>query len=721
MKPLVVWLIRFVVRLIVGGLFRVRVEGADNYQRAGSRVIIVANHVSFLDGILLAAFLPKMPMFVINTYMVNHWWVKPFLWPIQYATIDPSNPLYVKGLIKTIEKNQPVLIFPEGRITVTGALMKIYQGPGMVADRTGANILPVYLDGPQYSYFSRLNGIIRQRWFPPIRISIQPPQKIHVVGNFTGAQRRKLAGQALSDIMQDMVFQGSRYQITLLEAIFRASDIHGSKHIVIEDINRKPMSYKSLTRSIFALAGGLKTRLPREQKIVGLMLPNTIAMVVTFLGLHWLGKTPALINYTMGSAGIFSAITTAGFDQVITSRKFIEAGGLQNVVEALAGKVEIIYLEDVKESIGLAVKLQALVSSWAPLLSLSFSQADKNPYNAVAILFTSGSEGEPKGVSLSHINVLSNREQLNAVINFTSDDVMLNAMPLFHSFGLMAGVILPLTTGIRLFLYPSPLHYNVIPELSYDIRASILFGTNTFLAGYARRAHPYDFNDARLVIAGAEKLQDDTRQLWFEKFGLRILEGYGATETSPVISINTPIYYETGSVGRLLPGIEYYLTPVDGIKEGGRLMVRGPNIMMGYYMPNAPGVLQPPATERGEGWYDTGDIVTVDASRFVTIQGRAKRFAKIAGEMVSLVLAEQLAADCWPDSLHAAISRPDAKKGEIIVLFTTQKMPDRKQLLACAKKRGCSELAVARDIIQLEEIPLLGTGKTDYHSLAGAS
>ena len=717
MKHLVTLFLRETFRLVALVLFRVRVEGIENFHRADSRVLIIANHISFLDGILLAIFLPRIPTFVINTYMAQNWWVRPFIWFIHYVTIDPTNPLYVKSLIRTVEEGQPVVIFPEGRITVTGALMKIYQGPGLVADKAGADILPVYLDGPQYSRFSRLKGVIRQRWFPPIRICIRPPRKIHVDPSVKGAKRRELVGQALSDIMRDMVFESANYHVVLLEAVLKAIEIHGSGHRVIEDTNRKQLTYAKLIRATVAIANGLHRHLDREHKNVGLMMPNMIANVVAFLGLHWLGKTPAMINFTMGQRGIQSAIRTAGLKQIITSRAFVEAAGLQDVVDALMGEIEIVYLEDIRNEIGILIKLKAVLSAWMPTMALCASDAVRDSHEAAAILFTSGSEGEPKGVVLSHANLMSNRDQVTAVINFTSDDVMLNAMPLFHSFGLMAGMVLPLVTGVRLFLYPSPLHYNVIPELSYDIRATILFGTNTFLAGYANKAHAYDFNDMRLVIAGAEKLQQETRQLWFDRFGLRVLEGYGATETSPVVSINTPIYYKNGSVGRLLPGMEYQLAPVQGIEEGGRLQVKGPNIMKAKLKPDKPEVLQPPSTEAGDGWYDTGDIVTMDELQFITIQGRAKRFAKIAGEMVSLTLVEQLARTCWPDSMHAVVSLPDSRKGEKLVLFTTEAKPNRRQLAATAKSQGITELAVPKDIQPVEAIPLLGTGKTDYTTL----
>ena len=297
------------------------------------------------------------------------------------------------------------------------------------------------------------------------------------------------------------------------------------------------------------------------------------------------------------------------------------------------------------------------------------------PDEPAVVLFTSGSEGMPKGVVLSHANVLANREQVMARFDFGSQDIILNALPLFHSFGLTAGTLLPILSGMRTFFYPSPLHYRIVPEMAYDVNATVMFGTNTFLAGYARFAHPYDFYSVRYAFAGAEKLKDETRRIWTDKFGVQIFEGYGATETSPVLAANTPVDTRVGTVGRLLPGIEYALDPVPGV-EGGRLSVRGPNVMLGYLKHDKPGVIQPPSTERGPGWYDTGDIVSIDADGFVTIQGRAKRFAKIGGEMVSLTAVEELAARTWPESQHAVVSVPDAQKGEQLVLVTTK--PERR-------------------------------------------
>jgi acyl-[acyl-carrier-protein]-phospholipid O-acyltransferase/long-chain-fatty-acid--[acyl-carrier-protein] ligase len=333
------------------------------------------------------------------------------------------------------------------------------------------------------------------------------------------------------------------------------------------------------------------------------------------------------------------------------------------------------------------------------------------------VLFTSGSEGKPKGVALSHASILANCAQSRAVIQISHEDKFLNALPLFHSFGLVAGLVLPLVSGARIFLYPSPLHYRVIPEIAYDRDCTVLFATSTFLGNYARFAHPYDFYRTRYVVSGAEKLSEEVRRTYAEKFGIRILEGYGATECSPIISVNTPMSSEPGSVGEPMPGIECKLAPVEGIETGGELHVRGPNVMMGYFLASAPGVLQPPHSQFGEGWYDTGDIVTMNARRHITIQGRLKRFAKVAGEMVSLEVVERIAVAASPKRMHASAAVKEEARGESIVLFTDDPDLRRERLLAAAHENGLPEFAIPRRVIHVDKVPLLGNGKKDYMKL----
>jgi acyl-[acyl-carrier-protein]-phospholipid O-acyltransferase/long-chain-fatty-acid--[acyl-carrier-protein] ligase len=395
-----------------------------------------------------------------------------------------------------------------------------------------------------------------------------------------------------------------------------------------------------------------------------------------------------------------------------TPRRLVETAKLEETIRRLTEQVAVRYLEDVRAGVTVWHRLRGWLR--ARLARSGLGREQRAPDDPAVVLFTAGTEGQPKGVVLSHVNVLANQAQIAARLDLGTQDLVLNAVPLFHAFGLTTGAILPVLSGVRVFFYPSPLHYRMIPEVAYDIGATILFGTNTFLAGYARFAHPYDFYRVRYVFAGAERLQDETRQVWAERFGIRILEGYGATETSPALATNTPTHYRTGSVGRLLPGIEAYLDPVPGLDRGGRLCVRGPNVMLGYLLYDRPGVLEPPETPRGPGWYDTGDIAAIDADGFVVIQGRVKRFAKVGAEMISLGLVEQLAEHAWPEARHAALSIPDGRKGERLVLVTERKNPERRALLERARAEGVSELHVPRDLIATDAIPLLGAGKTDY-------
>jgi acyl-[acyl-carrier-protein]-phospholipid O-acyltransferase/long-chain-fatty-acid--[acyl-carrier-protein] ligase len=702
-------LLRGVLKAVCAVLFRVRIDGS----MAGvdrSRLLIVANHESFLDGLLLGLFLPVDPVFVVHTAIVRRPLFRLLLSQVDYLAVDPTSPMAMKKVIKLVESGRPVVIFPEGRITNTGSLMKVYDGPAFVAARTGATILPVRLDGPSRSFFGRISGRHPRRLFPRVTITILPTSAIAMPALATAKLRRRGAGEALRRLMQKMIFD-SRPKQTLFSEFLDTMRIYGRRRRIVEDLNRIEYSYNDLLRMALGL-GRIVARNSAPGECVGILMPNLAATVCMLLGTGALGRVPAMLNYKSGAAGMRDACVAARIRTVFASRAFIAQARLEADVAGLTG-IRVLYLEDLRPRIGLGDKL------WV-LGALAFPDAverDRDPRRAAVVLFTSGSEGRPKGVVLSHHALLSNIAQIRAVIDFSIEDKLLNALPIFHSFGLTGGALLPVLTGMNLFLYPSPLHYRVIPEVAYDRNCSVMFGTSTFLANYAKFAHPYDFFRLRYVVAGAEKLTDAVRGLWFEKFGIRILEGYGATETAPVLSVNTPMAYRTGTVGQLLPAIEHRLLPVPGIERGGMLHVRGPNLMSGYYRYDEPGRLQPPSSAAGQGWYETGDIVTIDEDGFLSIVGRLKRFAKIAGEMVSLEVVEKVAAQASPAHAHGASSQDDGARGETIVLFSTDPSLTRERLAEAARGLGVPELAVPRRIQAIEGLPLLGTGKIDYVSL----
>jgi acyl-[acyl-carrier-protein]-phospholipid O-acyltransferase/long-chain-fatty-acid--[acyl-carrier-protein] ligase len=696
------WLRDF-ISIVLRAFFRLEVKGLENIDKAGPNAIIALNHVSFLDPPVAMSLLPKDPIFAVDVAIAASWWIKPFLKMTRTLALDPLKPMATRTIINAVRDGESLVIFPEGRITVTGSLMKIYDGAGLIADKSDAMVVPVRLDGPEATIFSRLKrSQVRRRWFPKITVTVLEPVRLTVDPELKGRKRRQAAGAALYDIMSNLIFTTTSTDRTVIEAIIEAARIHGRGRTAVEDPVTGKLTYRRLLQAS-AILGAKLMPLAGVGKPIGVMLPTANGAVVTMLALMSAGRVPAMINFTAGAANILAACRAAQLDTIVTAKSFVEKGRLENLVAALEQKVRIVYLEDIRATVGFADKLRGLFAAGKPLIR-------RAPDDWAAILFTSGSEGVPKGVVLSHRNMLANMAQATARIDFGREDKVFNVLPVFHSFGLTIGVVLPLCAGLPVYLYPSPLHYRNVPELIYGVSATIVFGTDTFLNGYARAAHAYDFRSVRYIMAAAEPVKESTRQIYLEKFGVRILEGYGVTETAPALALNTPMYNKFGSVGRLLPGMTARLEKVEGVEEGGRLYVRGPNVMLGYLRAENPGALEPPP----EGWHDTGDIVTIDPQGFITIKGRAKRFAKVGGEMISLAAIEMLASELWPNALVSVATVPDARKGERLILVADKSGATRQEFQAYAKRKHASDLMIPGEVIPLDKLPVLGSGKVDH-------
>ena len=717
-------LIRFVLRL----LFRFRAYNEETLKTPGP-VLLIPNHASWIDWLFLGVCLDPDWKFVVSSVVAQSSWLhRKIMLNSRTFPIDTASPYAVKRMAEHLQANGRLVLFAEGRLSRTGTLMKLFDGTGFLLYKTRAKVVTGYLRGANRLPFSP--NPAPKKWFPTItahfsEVLTPPKTEFH-----TTAQARTQLTTWLRDQIVNQQFEvemefGPQNVLAAIVATARERP----RQIILEDATRQPITYRRLLVGADVLSQPLQTVLAAEGERIGVLLPNVNALPVLLLSLWRLGKVPAVLNFSTGSATMLACAQLAGLKQIITSRAFLERARLKIDALTEAG-LQFVYLEDLRTQITGGQKFLSLLRMTLNPDALTRVPKTQNSANsqpstldpqpsaaAAVILFTSGSEGVPKGVELSHANLLANMRQMLAVTDITDSDRLFNCLPLFHSFGLTVGTLLPLVRGIYVFIYPSPLHYRVVPAAFYDTDSTIFLSTNTFLNGYARKAHPYDFRSLRYLFAAAEKLQETTASTWARKFGVRILEGYGATECSPCVSVNTPLAPKYGSVGRLLPGMECRLEPVEGVPDGGRLFVRGPNVMLGYLNADANASFKALA-----GWYDTGDIVSVDDEGYLFIRGRLKRFAKVSGEMVSLTAVEDALAGAFPQyglrCQVAVVTRPDEGKGEALIAVTNEPKLQLEEIRAAIKARGLSNLSAPREIKVVREIPKLGTGKINHRELA---
>ena len=706
--------IRFCLKTVFT-VFKVRCSIEFDERNMPRKGVYVANHVSFLDPVLLFAFLPGDPVFALNGHLYRNRLIRFLMRTADVMPFNPIEPGDIKELIAKVDGGRLCVIFAEGRVTESGGLMKIYEAPGLVADKSGAPLIPVWIEGPQYGYFSKTKGKLPHRPLPKVRVIVGRPRPFKLKDELR-RQRDHISNEVYM-ILREMSFE-VRYNpdISLFAQLMKTAKIHAKKGLFrrpkfVEDIQRKPQSYRDIVIKSFVLGKYLKRRTEPEEH-VGLFLPNSVAALCSFFGLTAYDRIPVMLNFSVGAQNMVSMCKTAQVRIVVTSLAFVKTAKMEDAVKMMeeAG-VKIIYLEKAAKEIGLWDKINAYLRYKIKRVPIK-----KGGNRKAVILFTSGSEGTPKAVVLSHANIISNIKQMSAIETINLTDTVFNALPMFHSFGLVVGTLFPLFEGSKLFLYPSPLHYRVVAEIVYEIGASIMFGTDTFFRGYGRIAHPFDFHNIRFMFGGAEAVKPDTRNIWMERLGIRVLEAYGATECSPVVSANNRIFNRFGSIGKLLPAIEYKIEPVPGIEKGGELVVRGPNIMMGYILPDNPGVLVP----LEGGWYHTGDVVEIDEIGFVYIRDRIKRFAKIGGEMVSLNAVHEMVCKAYEtdgEFQYGVVAIPHESKGEQIVLATNNRNVSQDGLHTYIRANAMSELFLPRIILYMEKLPVFATGKADNVTL----
>lgn len=710
MKTLLRWLVKV--------WFRFSAEGAEALETPGP-VLLAPNHVSWLDWLFLGVCLPNDWRFATSSTTAQRTWIhRRVMVNRRTFPIDAASPYAARRMAEYLATGGRLVLFAEGRISDTGSLMKLFEGTGFLLQRTRAKVVLCQLRGAERVRWVNHGGW--RRWRPRVSAHFKGPM---LPPTMEGARRSVARARLTSWLRDQMVLHQFEVEqragpVNLLAAVVAAAREQPSK-IILEDSSWTTLNYRRLLLGAAVLKGewlrlwGVRPRGAAPERI-GFLLPNVNAAPVTLLSLWAAGRSAALLNFSAGVPSMIQCARIGGVRRVVTSRSFLERARLDLAPFAAAG-LELVYLEDIRQKVGRAARISAwLASRWR--CGAGLAAAGLAADDTAAILFTSGSEGAPKGVELTHGNVLANVRQALAVFDVEDNERFFNALPLFHSFGLGPCLMLPLMRGLYTFLYPSPLHYRVIPQGIYDRHCTVMVGTNTFLNGYARKAHPYDFHSVKYLIAGGEKLQEATYDLYLRRFGVRALEGYGATECSPVVTINTRVDVRPGSVGRFLPGIDWRLEPVEGAPEGGRLWVRGPNVMKGYT-----DVGQNARFLAGAGWYDTGDLASVDADGFVHLLGRLKRFVKISGEMVSLTAVEEALAGAFPQfgarCEVAVVARPDVERGEALVAFTNEARLRVEDLRPAIQAKGLSNLAVPRELQWLREIPKLGSGKVDHRQL----
>jgi acyl-[acyl-carrier-protein]-phospholipid O-acyltransferase/long-chain-fatty-acid--[acyl-carrier-protein] ligase len=716
--------LRLVLWVLVHSVYRLRVDGRENVPAKGG-ALLVSNHLSFVDALVLTASIDRPVRFLIFKDFYDHPLIHPFA--VMGGGIPISSELRPREMIRSLRTageavaaGEVVCIFAEGQMTRIGQLLPFRRGMEFIVKGVDAPIIPVQLGGVWGSIFSYENG--KYFWKLPKRL-LQP-----VTVSFGKAMPSTSSAFEVRQAVEELQSQAYVHQKDYMQPLPRAFVKTARRkrfQFAMADAQKQIRFGAALTRTIF-LARRLKKELGQDE-MVGVLLPSSIAGTLVNFATLLSGKIPVNLNYTLTSEGIASCVEQCGIRTIISSKAFRE-----KVRTEVPG--DIVYLEELKDA-GVAARLTALAMSWLLPVSLLEKVLRGNRRrieldDVATVIFSSGSTGEPKGVMLTHYNIGSNIAQLAQCFAFTKRDRILGVLPFFHSFGFTGTMALPLICGTGVVYHPDPRDARSIGALVSQYSVTFLLSTPTFLQMYTRRCAPEHFGSLRLVMVGAEKMQERTAQAFQDKFGIRPLEAYGCTECSPAVTVNTNDFRaagfrQTGSkrgkIGHALPGVSIRIVDPDTLQNipvgnPGLLLVRGPNVMKGYLgRPNET------AKVIRDGWYVTGDIAALDEDGFLEITDRLSRFSKIGGEMVPHMKVEERLQDLVESSeqVFAVTSGPDEKKGErLLVLHTLTE--DRMALCASRLNEiGLPNLWIPRQdaFFKVDALPCLGSGKLDLRRI----
>lgn len=724
-------MVRFIFSLTFSQRYKVMVQGMKNIPSKGG-VLMLGNHVSWIDWAILQMASPRPVRFVMLRSIYDRWYLKWFLDIFGCIPIESGaqSRKALDAVTESLNKGDVVCLFPEGAISRTGHLGEFRRGYERACENANDDvvIVPFYLRGLWGSQFSRSSNRLKNQ--------TRPLLKRDLIVAFGEPLSKNTKADLLKRRVLDLSIHSWQEYINTLPSIGKqwidTAKKMGNKISIIDTLGTELSAHKALAGAS-AMAKRI-AKLPEQN--IGVLLPTSAAGVITNMAVVLSGKTLINLNYTANPSGFASALEQAGIKTVFTSARFLkklEGKGIQ--LEPLLQNLQIIDLEDFAKQISTGEKLCRLIAIKllpGSVLKFWFTKGSQAADQTAVILFSSGSEGIPKGVQISHRNIGANIKQIRDVLNIEEKDVLMANLPLFHAFGLTVTQFMPLLEGVPLITHADPTDALGSAKAIATHNATVLFGTSTFLRLYSRntKIHPLMLKSLRIVVAGAEKLQEEVRTTFNLKFNLPIYEGYGATETTPVASVNLPDKIETqywsvqignkqGSVGMPLPGSSCRI--VDPVTfeelptgEAGMILIGGAQVMLGYL--NNPEKTASAIKEiDGMRWYVTGDKGVIDEDGFLFIQDRYSRFAKIGGEMVSLTLVESVLKKSIPDESIQVIvvAIEDPKKGERLIAITNGEI-DKEKIRTEAQQNGLTPLAIPADWMKVDALPLLGSGKTDF-------